>query len=84
MAKIEYNLTRGSDVIRDGMYLELSEAGASLWKRLKNSFMKQKNCFRQQSRNHDGPERLLSARNGHCKHPSRGKSLLPMTCPGIG
>lgn len=29
MAKIEYNLTRGSDVIRDGMYLELSEAGAS-------------------------------------------------------
>jgi len=29
MAKIQYNLTRGSDVIRDGMYLELSEVGIS-------------------------------------------------------
>lgn len=29
MAKSQYNLTCGSDVIRDGMYLELSEAGTS-------------------------------------------------------
>ncbi|QEW32576.1 hypothetical protein D0N50_13200 [Erwinia billingiae] len=29
MAKIQYNLTRGSDVIHDGMYLEISEAGTS-------------------------------------------------------
>jgi hypothetical protein len=29
MATIQYNLTRGSDVIHDGMYLELSEAGTS-------------------------------------------------------
>ena len=29
MANIQYNLTSGSHVIRDGMYLELSEAGTS-------------------------------------------------------
>ncbi|MBP2199047.1 hypothetical protein [Pantoea cypripedii] len=29
MAKTKYNLVRGSDIIRDGMYLELSEAGTS-------------------------------------------------------
>jgi hypothetical protein len=29
MSKIEYELTRGSNIHRDGMYLELSEAGTS-------------------------------------------------------
>ncbi|MEI7188394.1 hypothetical protein [Dickeya dianthicola] len=29
MTKIKYELTRGSDIIRDGMFLELSEAGTS-------------------------------------------------------
>lgn len=36
--------------------------------------MKQKNCFRQQSRNHDGPERLLSAKGGRDQnHPLLNK-----------
>lgn len=29
MTEIDYELTRGSDIHRDGMYLELSEAGTS-------------------------------------------------------
>ncbi|WP_038908269.1 hypothetical protein [Dickeya oryzae] len=29
MTKMKYELTRGSDIIRNGMYLELSEAGTS-------------------------------------------------------
>lgn len=29
MAKTEYYLTRGSDIIRDGMFLELTEADTS-------------------------------------------------------
>ncbi|MCI4235647.1 hypothetical protein F6X50_02115 [Dickeya dianthicola] len=29
MTKIKYELTRGSDIPRDGMFLELSEAGTS-------------------------------------------------------
>lgn len=29
MNKMKYELTRGSDIIRNGMYLELSEAGTS-------------------------------------------------------
>ncbi|WP_284602449.1 hypothetical protein [Dickeya dadantii] len=29
MTKMKYELTRGSDILRDGMFLELSEAGTS-------------------------------------------------------
>lgn len=29
MSLIKYKLTRGSDIIRDGMFLELTEAGTS-------------------------------------------------------
>ncbi len=34
MTKIKYELTRGSDIIRDGMFLELSEAGTSPLKQI--------------------------------------------------
>ncbi|WP_205952626.1 hypothetical protein, partial [Rahnella sp. CFA14(1/10)] len=44
--------------------LSLVTKDASLWKRLKSSLTKLKNCFRQQSRNLDGPEHLLCARSG--------------------
>ncbi|WP_127957649.1 hypothetical protein [Serratia microhaemolytica] len=38
MAKIKYMLTRGSDIHRDGMYLELSEAGTSPLRQLAEVF----------------------------------------------
>lgn len=38
MAKIKYHLSRGSDVIRDGMFLELSEAGTAPLKQIAEVF----------------------------------------------
>ncbi len=38
MTRTKYELTRGSDILRDGMFLELSEAGTSPLRQIADVF----------------------------------------------